>query len=114
MVEAMPHHASDRLGAKAPAGEKTHLAQAFGGIGRRMTELALPDGAGTVELTGLQLAAQSRRRFGAVQAQFMLDAPVAEASDAGVDTALDEAGIGQLPALLQLIEQRVDLGGRRG
>ena len=87
MVEAMPHHASDRLGAKAPAGEKTHLAQAFGGIGRRMTELALPDGAGTVELTGLQLAAQSRRRFGAVQAQFMLDAPVAEASDAGVDAA---------------------------
>lgn len=114
MVGGVSHDAPDRLGAEAAPGKEAHLTQALGGTGRRMPELALPDGAGAVEFAGMELAAKLWRRFGAMHSQLMLDAPVAEAPDAGVDATFDEAVIGQLPALLQLVEQRVDVSLRRG
>ena len=87
MAQYPPH----RLGGEAALAEKARLAGTRGGIGRWGRELAPPDLLGALELAALECLGRLGIECDAVLGQLLLDAQVAVARCAGVDTRFGEA-----------------------
>src|SRR5437868_2376440 len=69
--------AGDELGREPPLREETGLARAAGRVGRRRTELALPDGLRTFHLGFLQGLAGCIVELEAMLGEFLADAQAA-------------------------------------
>ncbi|MCY1552934.1 hypothetical protein D9M68_893680 [compost metagenome] len=103
---APAHHFSDDIPSKAASGQKAHLLGLSRGIGGRLTELAAPDLARTLELGTLQIGHRGGHGFGAhaLGLQLVLHARRAEPAGTPVQHRRHHALLIDEALGLQLIE----------